>query len=260
MNKDRKIGFINETYEYEKFKKQKGNRDINKSTLRTLERSVREHGWKPVPILVNENYEVCDGQHRLTYAREHNLPIPYIIKEGLSPNDCIIINSKRKNWTTKDYVNHFAELGNSYYKRIKFLRDTFDADYTIILYALTNSASISNGTKNMTLVNDGKLTFTDEQYRKAKEELEFLYKLSPYIKKIRGRKLQLNWALIIAYEWNEIDNKRLEKVIKDGYSRVAPPVDMYTSLTMIEELYNYHSPKRIWFVKYYEENFKKIKR
>lgn len=260
MNKDKQIGIIKETYQYDKFKRQRGNRDINKSTLRTLEKSIKQHGWQPIPILVNEKYEVCDGQHRLTFAKEHNLPIQYIVKTGLSPEDCIIINSKRKNWTTKDYVNHYAELGNEYYEKIRFLKESFDSDYTLILYALTNSTTISSGTKNMSVVNDGKLTFTEEQYQKAKEELEFIYKLSPYIKKIKGRKLQLNWALIIAYEWDEIDNKRLEKVIKEGYSRVAPPVDMYTSLTMIEDLYNYHSQKRVWFVKYYEENIRKIKR
>ena len=34
------------------------------------------------------------------------------------------------------------------------------------------------------------------------------------------------------------------------------PIPMAT----IEDLYNYHSQKRVWFVKYYEENIRKIKR
>lgn len=257
---DKIIGLVQETYNYDKFKKQLGNREIYDQALKTIDRSTKEFGWKPEPIFVNEKYEVCEGQHRLTYAKEHNLPIPYIVRKGLTADDCIRINARRKNWTRKDYIDHYAELGNPSYKKIKELKEKYDLEYSIILYALTGSSTegvSGNTTKGLLM---GKLVFEENQVVEAQRKLAFIHSLLPEINAIKGRKNTLCWALMIAYECKDIDNNRLKKVIKEGYKRTNPPIDLINSLLLIEDLYNYHIGKKVWLVKYYEENVKNKKK
>ena len=123
MNKDRQIGVVKETKDYFKFKKFNGNRDLSEKSIKFIETSISISGWKPEPILVNEHYEVCDGQHRLEVAKRHNLPIPYLVINGLTPDDCVRINAKRRNWTSADYIQHWADLGNDSYKYLEIFRE-----------------------------------------------------------------------------------------------------------------------------------------
>ena len=52
--KDKEIGKIYETKEYDKFKIYKWNRIINQNTINKIAKSVLENGWRVEPIIVNE--------------------------------------------------------------------------------------------------------------------------------------------------------------------------------------------------------------
>ena len=61
---------IKETKNYDQFKVGDWNRTIKKNNLKKLEKSVKQNGWLKHPIMVNENMEIMDGQHRFAYAKE----------------------------------------------------------------------------------------------------------------------------------------------------------------------------------------------
>lgn len=255
MNKDRQIGVVKETKDYFKFKKFNGNRDLSEKSIKFIETSISISGWKPEPILVNEHYEVCDGQHRLEVAKRHNLPIPYLVINGLTPDDCVRINAKRRNWTSADYIQHWADLGNDSYKYLEKIKNTIgkNFNYQIILYAIAGTDSVFGKDRKVSLA-DGNVKITEEQYQKAFYKLQFLDDLLPYIKQVKGNKTNLQKAILLAYDYKDINNERLSKVIKEGYKKIIAPTSIEFGVEQIEELYNYHLVNKVWFLRYYKEN------
>ena len=68
-----------ETKEYSKFKFLKGNRDINESHVKRLMISFQIHYLLTI-LIVNDHFEIIDGQHRFLAAKNLGLPIIYLIK------------------------------------------------------------------------------------------------------------------------------------------------------------------------------------
>lgn len=254
MNKDKQIGTINETYDYWKFKKQKGNREITTKGLRILELSVERNGWKPEPILVNENFEVCDGQHRLEYAKKNHLPIPYIVRKGITPSMCIMINSRRKNWTTDDYIRHYAELGNESYQLIKDLATRFpNFSIALIVLLISNGAKSVYGTESKKLA-EGKLEISKDDYWGVFYKLQYINSFYEKIKKVKGSQNYLIRAIGTIYDMEGINKDRLVTTIIDWGKEFSPIANMMSAIEQIEEYYNYKLRYKIPIV----ENYKKM--
>ena len=239
--KDKEIGKIYETKEYEKFKFYEWNRNINIATLNKISKSVIENGWRVEPIIVNEEYGVIDGQHRLKYASENDLPIYYMVIPGLTKDDCQMMNSIRSSWLAADYIKFYAIQGNSSYTMLLNLDSVYtNFNYGVLLYALNKEMYGGGSTKK---IQDGTFSCTVDEYNSAIEKLDFLNNLLPYIKKVKGRKTQFCWAILFAYEQENIDKERLEKVIIENCNNINPPADMETALKEIERIYNYKIKK-----------------
>ena len=132
MKEDKEIGKIYETKEYDKFHRYEWNRVPKQNTLKKIDKSVEENGWKVEPIIVNEEYGIYDGQHRWLYAKEHNLPLYYTIIPGLTKEDCQRMNAVRTSWLVSDYINFYSAQGNTSYAMLKSL----DGVYTSFDYGV----------------------------------------------------------------------------------------------------------------------------
>lgn len=95
-----------------KFSLMLGNREIN--TVARIHEKVQQYGWQiqEFPIIVNSRLEVIDGQHRLTYAKEHGLPIAYRVSAFDSIQEFQQNAKAQRNWTTKDFIKSFAATGS----------------------------------------------------------------------------------------------------------------------------------------------------
>ena len=78
---DSVVSVIYETYDYDKFSLLKSNRPVNKAHVIRLVESMDEE-YLLSPITTNEKFQIIDGQHRFTAAKEKGLPIRYIIAQG----------------------------------------------------------------------------------------------------------------------------------------------------------------------------------
>ena len=107
-------GNIKTTKDYSLFKKLLGNRVIKKSHVQKLKKSISEK-YIPTCIIVNEKYEIIDGQNRFEALKQLQLPVEYRIVNNLTLKDAIRLNISNSNWKFEDYVNSFAEEGNPYY-------------------------------------------------------------------------------------------------------------------------------------------------
>ena len=66
-------------------------------------------------IIVNENYEIIDGQHRFDVIKELGLPLNYVICGGYGLNEVHILNQNSKTWNVDDYLDGYCLLGYTDY-------------------------------------------------------------------------------------------------------------------------------------------------
>ena len=101
---------VHTTMDYAKFKSISGNRQINRLHFNRLKNSIAEN-YLFTTIIVNENYEIIDGQHRFQCIKELQKPLHYIVCKGYGINEVQRLNVNTKNWTTFDYINGYIDLG-----------------------------------------------------------------------------------------------------------------------------------------------------
>lgn len=109
------VGRIFITDDYSKFKKLKGNRQINRN--QTLKKSIERNGII-IPIEINENFEILDGQNRYEIAKELKKSIPYRISTGIGIDEVIVLNSTTKSWTVLDYIKKYIVDDNKEYEKL----------------------------------------------------------------------------------------------------------------------------------------------
>jgi len=106
------------TNDYSLFKIIKGNRDVNKLHIKRLVDSFRDE-YLLTPLIVNQNYEIIDGQHRFHAAKELGLSINFIICNDYSLKQVQLLNTNMKNWKKIDYLNTFCDLGYEHYLKFR---------------------------------------------------------------------------------------------------------------------------------------------
>ena len=103
---------IYRTSDYEKFSSLEGNREVNLPHLKRLKKSIAELDLtESSPILINEKFEIIDGQHRFEVCKYLKKPIYYLIKRGYGLKEIQILNGDSRNWKVEDYIKGYCELG-----------------------------------------------------------------------------------------------------------------------------------------------------
>lgn len=109
------------------------NRDIDEAHVAMLVVSIQRFG-QLMPIVVNENMDVIEGQHRLKACMELKIPVAYIISVKSSSKDIAIMNNSQKGWKNKDYIKHFSHKnhGNaSTYRKIANFFKSYPLPFSI---------------------------------------------------------------------------------------------------------------------------------
>lgn len=228
---------INQTYDYDMFKFGNWNRDIKENNIRKIDKNVKKEGWKKHPIVVNDKFEVIDGQHRLVYAKQKGLPVYYTVVGDLTAKDCVDMNNVRTQWSIEDFIKLYASQGNENYINLQaILRDYNFAPVSTII-GLTKSASTSGAFSR--LIREGKYKVSSKELKDIRLRLDFLAEVTPYLKAVKGRLTALLQAVSFCYNCDLINKSRLKKQLKTRLNLIQPPVDIDMALNGIELVYNY---------------------
>ena len=209
------VGNIYETRDYEQFKTLLGNRDVEPERFKKIETAMRIKQL-PIPIVVNEKMEVIDGQGRLAVCKKHGFPISYIICDGLGIDDCVAANLNFTQWSSKDVVKRYAKTGGADYQRLLELVET----YKVSCDDVFNAAGKSNTEKGKReKVRRGELVFTEEDYDKAMQRLEYAEDIFRAIadsgKQVKRKNILRN-CIIKCAKTAGYDHKRMKKVCADN--------------------------------------------
>lgn len=229
---------IYETNDYEKFKTLVGNRNVDLQRIKKIEESIKNVGYINNPIIVNENYEVIDGQGRLEALKKLDMPVQYVIQEGIGVKECISMNINQTNWKHIDYIKSYADVGNKSYQYLYDLCKKFPKiSILVIEYALIEILKFDVG-----LIRDGKFECTEEQYLNAYNKLQFIenFNFLDY-KRINGKSWNFMLALCFCYDCKLIDNKKLIEKVKTYSYKIDFFISQIQCLKMLEEIYNKNS-------------------
>lgn len=239
------------TTDYKGFKRVVGNRAVMEERVTKILASMDKIGYIPIPLVVNEKYEVIDGQGRLEACRRRGLPVNFIIKPGLKIDDCITMNINVSPWNLMDFILCYAEIGNQNYEYIKKLMDEMKEEYGA-KYISTDvlCASLYNVKRSpANAIKSGRLTVSGEQYENAKNSLQFTLDIIDFIDRNKVRLKSKNItslvrAIIFCFKYDGIDNTKLEKVLKESAHLMQKWTNVESCLEEIDYIYNYNAKKR----------------
>ena len=205
--------------DYNKFSLMESNRKVRKPHVKRLvamlEMFPRMSEW--LPILVNERYQIADGQHRFFAAQELNIPINYLLIEGLTIEDARRLNAGAKPWTPMDYAECFCSGGKKPYCLYVELKKAFRFNHDILLRLISLEDPITGEA-----FKQGRLTSPDiTRTRTLCEYVQSLQKITGNI----HRGLAFAFMELIAEGYNpEKLVKSVSKFYRNG-SRIEPYKD-----------------------------------
>lgn len=109
---------MHKTTDYSMFKKHPSNREISNTNLQRIISSIKSRNLLEFrPMLVNQHFEVIDGQHRLEAAKTLGVEIYYTVDPTSAPEDIMILNNNQKVWDLDSYLNYHLSFGNVEYQK-----------------------------------------------------------------------------------------------------------------------------------------------
>ena len=158
------VDFVYCTNDYSMFRKLEENRGVARDRVNKL---VASFSAKEIlnPIVVNEKFEIIDGQGRYEALKILNKPIRYVVEKGANIEDCRRMNRYNKSWSNNDWIDSFClnpdETIAGNYKRAKECMTENKISYTRMLsLAKRGSGYTSGGGTNV--LTEGKLIFTEK--------------------------------------------------------------------------------------------------
>jgi hypothetical protein len=124
MNRDNVYTKVYETMDYDKFSFIEGNRPVSESHVNNIMKSMKK-GELISPIIVNENKQITEGQHRFTSWKRLGKSVKYIIGKGYGIKETQTYNSNQKNWNLDTVIQSYADLGYKDYIKILEIKDKY---------------------------------------------------------------------------------------------------------------------------------------
>lgn len=126
---------VQSTKNYKQFKLMGQNRLLSQGHIESIKKAFTEIGnlTRVQPILVNERYEIIDGQHRFVAAQQMSEPIYFTMQHGLRIRDARNMNILHRTWSMDDFARSYAEGGNSNYIRYLELQTNYEVTHSVLL-------------------------------------------------------------------------------------------------------------------------------
>lgn len=226
---------VHTTKDYHLFKSIDGNRTKNLLHINRLKKSMSSNYLFTV-IIVNENYEIIDGQHRFEVIKELNLPLHYLVCLGYGLHEVHVLNQISKNWNSDDYLTGYCNMGLPDYLKYREFKDKYKIGHHECQSLLIGH---SYGFTDTFYAGEFKI----KDYDAACVAIENILRIEPYYNGVRRRSFV--YAMIQMFKNKNFNfNEFLQKLKLQPTSLVdCATMTQYASL--IEEIYNYRRREKV---------------
>jgi len=138
-----------------------GERHVAKLADKMKERDLMED----FPILVDNNMNIIDGQHRFFARKLLGLPVYYNVSNVATCKDIHNVNTVSKNWQAMDYLKYYILSGKVEYIKFKKFMDDYSLPSIGIaqkILGIYDTSDFRLGT-NKYKFNSGKFTFPKDK-------------------------------------------------------------------------------------------------
>lgn len=229
--------------DYALFRDLYGNREKKQVHIERLKRSM-EQNYLLSPILVNEKYEIIDGQHRFEAAKYLGFPVYYIVVPGYSNSEVQILNTNSSNWNRPDFLNAYCELKKPAYLTFRnFLREFPELGFQIPHMLLTGLKGRGKEHKKIRTkeFEEGNLEIVDLE--KARELARKLMDIKPYYKGFARREFAS--AMFDIFKNKNYKHKEFLHKLEKFPNKMHDCTKVEEYKILIENTYNYKRIEKV---------------
>ena len=231
--KDTTVNTVMKTNDYSKFKTLGGNRQLNELHLKRLLSSVMVKNLLFAnPILVNDKFEIIDGQHRFTVCKDLGFPIHYLLVENLGLSEVQTLNANTKNWKVEDYIDGYCDMGLQEYCYLKSLLTKTGLG---VMTLLNIFASGSSGGSTLCLVKEGKLEMVHRN--RGLIMLKWIQDWRMHYEGAKSRSFV--FALVHLYNVKGYNHEKMMQKLQYQSTKLVDCTNTKTYLALLEEIYNF---------------------
>jgi hypothetical protein len=227
---------VHTTTDYFLFKPIDGNRNKNLLHINRLKKSMAENYLFTI-IIVNELYEIIDGQHRFDVIQDLQLPLNYVVCKGYGLNEVHILNQNSKTWTSDDYLDGYCKLGYKDYIQYRDFKETYDIGHYECMWLL-NGSQLSNPTQ-VFFTGDFKI----KNYNEACKIIEKIMLVEPYYSEWKRRSFIL--AMLQLFKNSNFELTEFLQKLKLQPTALSNCSTTNQYVSLIEEIYNYRRRDKI---------------
>lgn len=227
----KQVNKILQTKDYSIFKRINGNRNVDKNHVKNIRESMKEQDLM-IPIIINSEFEVIDGQHRLQARNDLGLPVYYVIVDGLGIRETQRVNINNKNWTANDFLNTYCELNYYHYKVYADFKKRFRFGHQETVMLLSG---VSGGGEQVKEFSNGDFTVSNLEY--ATDVAEKIYQIEPFYLGFKRRSFIFAFCRALkneSFDFEEFINK-----LSYQSSKLVDCTNTVQYLKIIEEIYNF---------------------
>lgn len=226
------------TSDYGIFKFMKGNRRINNRNYAKLVSSMKEKQLM-IPICVNEEFEIIDGQHRFKAASELGLPVYFYIVNCYGIEEVKRANMVSSNWTKQDFLE--LHMGDGIQSYIDFggIKERYNLNVRDLLklFAKRQQKTVNIMSKMFEdgmFVSDGK-----------EEVISFLIALEDFSFFDYSKTTQFTGAFMSLYFHPDYDHQKMKERLKtrSGSFTKKSTIDEYLMM-LTREIYSFGAVRK----------------
>ena len=231
--KDTTVNTVMKTKDYSRFKTLGGNRQLNELHLKRLLTSVMVKNLLFAnPILVNEKFEIIDGQHRFAVCQNLGFPVHYLLVENLGLSEVQTLNANTKNWKIEDYIDGYCDMGLQEYCYLKSLMTKTGLGVTILLGIF--AAGTTSGSTLYSL-REGELKLIHKN-----RGLVMLQWIKDWVKHYEGAtRRSFVFALVHLYETKGYNHEKMMQKLQYQSTKLVDCTNTKTYVALLEEVYNF---------------------
>jgi len=235
---------VYQTLDYERFNKIAGNRAVNKHKVDRIIKAIqidKINVLKYAPIIVDSDYNIIDGQHRLAVSRKLKREVYYVIMHKISVRDVARINSNTQNWSAGDFLECYAKLKVKSYIELK----EFLAKYPFMRLGIAASL-LQRGTLKSGGGVSSRNSFQDGEFevrflKVAEATAEHAKRILPYCEDMRR---DLVRALNMLLRSEVYTQEKMFQKLKMYNLKVEVKSSYKDYLSHLEDLYNFRNSQR----------------
>lgn len=224
----KEVGKVFMSYDYNRFTCLDRNRELNPANLKKLMESMKEEQLV-IPIIVNQYYQIIDGQHRKESAEALGLPIYYIINWDYGIDQVIRANTVGVNWTKEDFLKSYVGQGIETYIELENIKEEYNLGIVTLLTIVSEFMGLSQTYIHAKFEN-GALKITPEMFGGIDF---FLYQLELFRDYKGYKNASFIKAFLKLYMYEDFDPQQMIKQMK--YMKAFDP-KQHNFTCILEEL------------------------